>query len=95
MSTVAVSGINAVDNPGPGTGVARCLKECDLDVRLIGLAYDTLEPGIYMDWLFDKSYILLTRPATHQRFSNGFLIFTKEKKSMSLYRFLMLNCLFI
>jgi carbamoyl-phosphate synthase large subunit len=58
MRTVAVSGINAVDNPGPGTGVARCLKECDLDVRLIGLAYDTLEPGIYMDWLFDKSYIL-------------------------------------
>lgn len=58
MTTVAVSGINAVDNPGPGTGVARCLKESDLSARLIGLAYDTLEPGIYMDWLFDKSYIL-------------------------------------
>ena len=56
--TVAVSGINAADNPGPGTGIARSLKESGLDVRVIGLAYDTMEPGIFMDWLIDKSYIL-------------------------------------
>ena len=54
---VGVSGINAVDNPGPGIGVARSLKEdADLDVQIIGLAYDALEPGIYMDWLIDKTY---------------------------------------
>ncbi len=56
---VGVSGINAADNPGPGTGIARSLKEAsDLDVRVIGLAYDALEPGLYMNWLFDRSYTL-------------------------------------
>jgi carbamoyl-phosphate synthase large subunit len=56
--TIAVSGINAIDNPGPGVGIARSLKESDLDVRIIGLAYDALEPGIYLDWIIDKSYIM-------------------------------------
>lgn len=57
--TVGISGINAGDNPGPGTGIARSLKEdLDLNVRTLGLAYDALEPGIYMEWLFDQSYTL-------------------------------------
>lgn len=56
--TVAISGINAIDNPGPGTGIARSLKESGLPIRTIGLAYDSLEPGIYMDWVVDKSYLL-------------------------------------
>ncbi len=56
--TVAISGINAIDNPGPGTGIARSLKESGLDVKIIGLAYDVMEPGNYMDWVIDKSYIL-------------------------------------
>jgi len=56
---IAVSGINAVDNPGPGVGVARSLKEDpDLNVKIIGLAYDAMEPGIYLDWLIDKTFIL-------------------------------------
>ena len=56
---VGVSGINAVDNPGPGIGVARGLKEDpDLDVEIVGFAYDAMEPGIYMDWVVDKSYIM-------------------------------------
>ncbi len=58
MIKVAISGINAIDNPGPGTGIARSLKESDLDVRTIGLAYDAMEPGIFMNWVIDKSYIL-------------------------------------
>ncbi len=56
--TVAVSGINAIDNPGPGTGIAQSLKESDLDVRVVGLAYDSMEPGVFMDWVIDFSYIL-------------------------------------
>lgn len=57
--TIALSGINAVDNPGPGVGVARSLKEDpDIQARIIGLAYDAMEPGIYMDWVVDKSYIM-------------------------------------
>ncbi len=56
---VAVSGINAVDNPGPGLGVVRSLKEApDMHVKAIGLAYDAMEPGIYLDWLVDKSFIM-------------------------------------
>ena len=46
---VGVSGINAVDNPGPGIGVARSLKEDgELDIEVVGLAYDAMESGIYM-----------------------------------------------
>ena len=51
MYKVAVSGINAVDNPGPGVGIAKSLKEGDKELRVFGLAYDAMEPGIYMDWL--------------------------------------------
>lgn len=56
---IGVSGINAVDNPGPGIGVARSLKEDkDLHAEIVGLAYDAMEPGIFMDWVVDKSFIM-------------------------------------
>jgi carbamoyl-phosphate synthase large subunit len=56
---IGISGINAVDNPGPGVGVARSLKkDKDLNAKIIGLAYDAMEPGVYMDWLIDKSYMM-------------------------------------
>lgn len=56
---VGVSGINAVDNPGPGVGIARALKDdTDLNIKIVGLAYDAMEPGIYLDWLIDKTYVL-------------------------------------
>ncbi len=56
---VGVSGINAADNPGPGIGVARSLKEDrGLNVEIVGMAYDAMEPGIYMDWIVDKSFIM-------------------------------------
>lgn len=56
---VGISGINAVDNPGPGVGVARALKDDHaLNVKIVGLAYDAMEPGIYLDWLIDKTFIL-------------------------------------
>jgi len=58
MITIGVSGINAADNPGPGVGIIRALKESPLDVRTIGLAYDSMEPGIYLDQFVDKSYIM-------------------------------------
>jgi len=56
---VGVTGINAADNPGPGVGIARSLKEnTDLEVKIVGLAYDAMEPGIYIDWLMDKSFVI-------------------------------------
>ncbi len=57
--TIGISGINAIDNPGPGVGIARSLKEDpDLSVKTIGFSYDALEPGMYMDWLIDRAFIL-------------------------------------
>ncbi len=55
--TVAVTALNAIDSPGPGVSVIRGLKESDkFKVRIIGLAYESLEPGIYMKELVDKVY---------------------------------------
>ncbi len=54
---IAVTGLNNTDNPGPGVPVIRALRESEeLDVRIIGLAYENLEPGIYMDNTVDKTY---------------------------------------
>lgn len=55
--TIAVTALNAIDSPGPGISVIRALKESSLyEVRIIGLSYETLEPGIYMHDLVDKTY---------------------------------------
>ena len=54
---IGVTALNAIDSPGPGIAVIRSLKESQkFDVRIIGLAYEYLEPGIYMHDLVDKSY---------------------------------------
>lgn len=54
---VGVTGINAQDNPGPGIGVARSLKEApELRATVVGLTYDALEPGNYMPWIIDRSF---------------------------------------
>jgi carbamoyl-phosphate synthase large subunit len=56
---IAVTGLNAIDSPGPGIAVIRALKESLLfDARIIGLCYESLEPGIYMHELVDRTYKL-------------------------------------
>ncbi len=41
--TVAVTGLNNIDSPGPGIPVIRALKESDaFEVRIIGLSYESL-----------------------------------------------------
>ncbi len=55
--TIAVTGLNAIDSPGPGIPVIRALKQSShFKARIIGLAYENLEPGIYMHDLVDKTY---------------------------------------
>jgi len=55
--TIAVSGLNNTDNPGPGVPVIRALRESEVfEPRIIGLAYENLEPGIYMSDHVDKVY---------------------------------------
>ena len=54
---IAVTALNAIDSPGPGVAVIRAIRECpDFDVRIIGLSYEALEPGIYMHDVVDKTY---------------------------------------
>src|SRR3954462_8031864 len=55
--TIAVTGLNAVDSPGPGVSVIRALRDAkSFNVRIIGLSYESLEPGIYLHELVDKTY---------------------------------------
>lgn len=55
--TIAVTGLNAIDSPGPGISVIRGLLEAGtFDAKIIGLAYESLEPGLYMHDLVHKSY---------------------------------------
>jgi carbamoyl-phosphate synthase large subunit len=55
--TIAVTGLNAIDSPGPGVGVIRALKASkSFQSRIIGLSYESLEPGIYLHDLVDKTY---------------------------------------
>ncbi len=54
---IAVTGLNAIDSPGPGISVIRGIRDSnDFESRIIGFAYESLEPGIYMHNIIDKTY---------------------------------------
>jgi carbamoyl-phosphate synthase large subunit len=54
---IAVTGLNAIDSPGPGIAVIRALRDgFKGPVRIVGLSYETLEPGIYLHDVVDKTY---------------------------------------
>lgn len=55
--TIAVTALNAHDNPGPGVGVIRSLRDSEeFKLRIIGLSYETMEPGAYLHDLVDLTY---------------------------------------
>jgi carbamoyl-phosphate synthase large subunit len=57
--TIAVTGLNNTDNPGPGIPVIRGILESkEIEARIIGLAYENLEPGIYMPGMINKTYMI-------------------------------------
>jgi len=57
--TIAITGLNNTDNPGPGVPVIRGIKESKrFNAKIIGLVYENLEPGIYMKELADKIYMI-------------------------------------
>jgi len=57
--TVAVTGLNATDNPGPGVGVLRSLRAAEhAHYRLVGLAYDALDPGVYAKDVADAVFLI-------------------------------------
>jgi carbamoyl-phosphate synthase large subunit len=56
---LAVTGLNNIDSPGPGIPVIRGIRDSnEFNVRILGLAYEHLEPGIYMKDLVDKAYMI-------------------------------------
>lgn len=56
---IAVTGLNATDNPGPGVPVIRSLQNNpEFRGTIIGLAYDSLEPGIYMEKIARKIFLI-------------------------------------
>ena len=55
--SIALTGLNNTDNTGPGVPVIRGIRESAVfDARIIGLAYENLEPAIYMHDVVDKTY---------------------------------------
>jgi carbamoyl-phosphate synthase large subunit len=50
---IAISGLNATDNPAPGLPVAKSLQ----NYELIGFSYDPNEPANYLD-IFKKKYLM-------------------------------------
>ena len=56
---IGITGLNNTDNPGPGVPVIRGIKEAEtINSRIIGMVYENLEPGIYMDNMVDKTYMI-------------------------------------
>lgn len=56
--TIAVTGLNATDNPAPGVGVIRALRDARPNDHFVGLAYDALDPGIYAQDLLRDVFLL-------------------------------------
>jgi carbamoyl-phosphate synthase large subunit len=80
---VAISGINATDNPGPGVAVAKSLQESPLPLDLIGLSYDVHDPGNYMETLFSNSY-LMPYPSKGWEHMQDSLLTIKEKEGLDI-----------
>ncbi len=56
--TVAVTGLNATDNPAPGVPVIRALRAAQPNIHIVGLAYDALDPGNFMAGIADDVYLM-------------------------------------
>lgn len=56
---VAVTGLNAANDPAPGIAVIRSLRESgQWEGKIIGLAYDALDTGIHDKRLIDEVYLI-------------------------------------
>lgn len=56
---IAVTGLNANNNPAPGLSISRAIKESQIPgIRIIGLTYDILSTGAYDDSILDEVHIV-------------------------------------
>ena len=54
---IYVTGLHATDDPSPGLGVIRCLKEnADTSIKIIGLTYGLLDGSAFLNHLVDEVY---------------------------------------
>jgi carbamoyl-phosphate synthase large subunit len=81
---IAVTGLNAIDSPGPGVAVIRAIRDgLNRPVRIIGLAYENLEPGIYMDGICDKTY-QISYPAAGAEVLYNAIKYIHDKESIDI-----------
>jgi carbamoyl-phosphate synthase large subunit len=79
--TVAVTGLNNIDSPGPGVAVIRALKESiNFDVRIVGLSYESMEPGIYMPNIADTVYQIPYPTAGIETLLQQLIIINEQEK---------------
>lgn len=78
MISVAVSGINATENPGPGIPVAKSLRKSGKKFSITGLGYSPDDPGHYLKDYLDQSTVM-PWPAKGWNGMKEKLIFVKEK----------------
>jgi carbamoyl-phosphate synthase large subunit len=55
---VAISGLNAADNPSPGLTVARSLRALPSSPRLVGLTHEVLSTSVYLQGIWDEVRVL-------------------------------------
>lgn len=55
---VAITGLQATDNPAPGIAVARSLREGGWDGLIIGFTYDTYDTGSYNNEVIDQVFLV-------------------------------------
>ncbi|MBS4015934.1 MAG: ATP-grasp domain-containing protein [Candidatus Latescibacteria bacterium] len=55
---IAVTGLNAGENPQPGVPFIRLLRRTGFSGKIIGLVYDAYESGIYAPDLADEVYLM-------------------------------------
>lgn len=84
LLVIAVTGLNAIDSPGPGVAVIRAIRDChDFEARIIGLSYESLEPGSYMHDLVDKTY-QIPYPSAGTDALLGRLMYIHEREKIDL-----------
>ena len=55
---IAVSGLHRGENPQPGAGIVRSLRRRFPDAHIVGLSYDVMESGIYVENGPDEAHLM-------------------------------------
>ena len=70
---VAITGLNAADNPSPGLTVARALRTIAPAPRIVGLTHEVLATGAYVDGMWDEVRVLPFPSREHAGYADALL----------------------